>query len=1541
MLCRMLSALLIAAAIAIVVTAPAAGGEAVPPDLLMRWQKLRAENPDTGRVADLFNEGERIIQRLQELDDLRSDTKRPAGKVYYQRIVRLQDRFKDLLFRIEMARLNTLPPENLRAMREEYEKERDQLQAEITALEDSIIARGEVFLNTYKQKLALKHYMSKQEMIVDFIYRLAEIYYRRGEDQFFTSGDISVFKPALQKYQRIIDEFPASEYVDDALYNIAYIKNNSDSEQDRLEAMTLYKTLINKYQNSPFVPEAYWRLAEYHFYQKPPDTKEAIVYYSHLQDYPETSWYARGLYKIGWCHFLDGNYPEAINYFTQTVEVSLDSSHVKGDPLYASMLDEALEYISVCFAQDSSEWRDGGVEAAVSFVQEDSVRFATYGKRILEYLGDIYKFQVGKYWKAIEAYKAFLDLYPLDEKAPWVEEKIITTYAVNLREYAPAYEEKNLLFARYRAGTEWDQAHPDPELRARADEIIEKYYFQNINEAIGRAIKTGDPELFSTAVEMSRNYLETFPDGPNVYTVNFNLAVILDQYVKDPRDAYAEYIRVSRDYPDDKHRKESAVNAVVIAQKLIAQRGEVPRDSLLGTEITEAEQMYLDAVDNYLALFPDGEEAELFLLNAGSIYYNHGMYEPSRQYYRTLLSTFPFGERRGAAYKYIMNGYFAEGRYEEAEQVAKEIQSAGLDSTLVADAKLRQAEATFLHAQGLKYGGDIYAAANEYRRSALENPDYEHADKALFEAGLAYQEAKAWNEANEVYLLLVERYPDSDLADKALYNVGYNAQSELHDPALAASVFERLAREYPQSKLTQDALRNASINYVDAGDWESAIRVNTAYVAMFPNAPDANVFLFDNAGLYFKLGNEAAANEVYAQYASLFPDDPRTVRARWERGQYLKEQGRYDEALQEFQAGIEAHRVLVAKGKTGEETYASRCLYEVIQHEFDLYRAVKFAPAAEVESKKKEKLALRDQLLKHLEELNKLARDEMFEGLYMVGRVEEELALAFAEQELPGKKRPEEKILAREVANQDAIEINRRAMDEYAKAADDIDIAARVLKAKAAELEEHKNILTAWLNEAQKAESKPAGIEDSSAVLTEIDRGLQDVQDAYQQAQEWRRRAREKVPELALRNAEIKFATVRSFIDLPDAGNTVELRLLYRSGVLTEFAAPRSTVVIQLYKEAIRRAETSDEAEAWKARALEGVGAVFQALADEYQALNERALNEYERNYSVYEDLLKQGEGATTSGGLEAADIAERLVIYSDHSYEFAVAALEVQNALLDSSRGGEIPDDFLSRSVAAAIEEVFRINGRYAELAAQADESKSWAQEREGESVLWEDAVMTFEDCSYNFHQHQADYLMTALEFNRRQVDDRNLALRIGWALVDLDREAYLSLLADYGEEKILRSDGTFLVNTTYVPGWETAEFAPEGWSAPRLSEGPSLAGELEGALALWVDLGADSLVADSVYLRKSFEITSEPVGGEIWITADGGYALQLNGEFIGAVEPGEGWTEVADYDVSQSLIKGTNVIAVMAVDPDSTTAGVKLALKYKVLPEQPSGGP
>ncbi|MES2791062.1 MAG: GDSL-type esterase/lipase family protein [Planctomycetota bacterium] len=66
----------------------------------------------------------------------------------------------------------------------------------------------------------------------------------------------------------------------------------------------------------------------------------------------------------------------------------------------------------------------------------------------------------------------------------------------------------------------------------------------------------------------------------------------------------------------------------------------------------------------------------------------------------------------------------------------------------------------------------------------------------------------------------------------------------------------------------------------------------------------------------------------------------------------------------------------------------------------------------------------------------------------------------------------------------------------------------------------------------------------------------------------------------------------------------------------------------------------------------------------------------------------------------------------------------------------------------------------------------------------------------------------------------------------------------------------------------------------------------------------------AQTVYFRTTFEV-ADPQSGQIEVTADDKYTISINGERIGA---GNSWQEVDRFDIKSKLVKGKNVIGVMA---------------------------
>ena len=121
---------------------------------------------------------------------------------------------------------------------------------------------------------------------------------------------------AVFEYQRLIDTYPSSEWVDEAEYQIAeaYFRQSRRAELDQSEtrnALSHFRTFLDDNPNSPLAEKARQRIAECRdklarkqflaarLYQRQGYLEAARRYYKGvLTDYPETTSYYRALFQL-------------------------------------------------------------------------------------------------------------------------------------------------------------------------------------------------------------------------------------------------------------------------------------------------------------------------------------------------------------------------------------------------------------------------------------------------------------------------------------------------------------------------------------------------------------------------------------------------------------------------------------------------------------------------------------------------------------------------------------------------------------------------------------------------------------------------------------------------------------------------------------------------------------------------------------------------------------------------------------------------------------------------------------------------------------------------------------------------------------------------------------------------------------------------------------------------------------------------------------------------------------------------------------------
>ena len=1407
--------------------------------------------------------------------------------------------------------LESLSTKELLKLKEYCRREMVRLEKEKRRTLIKGIQDGEDFLRSH----------SDSKMLDKVLIRLGELYYRLAEDKFihdmqryerefekYEKGLLSKppeepkrdFSKAIEKYQMLIDRFPESELVDDALYNMAFALEQSGRTS---EAKDVYKRLIDQFPKSKYVPEALMRIAEYYFNPPISQIRRAIKYYKKVLEYKDTPRYSEALYKLGWSYYRLGQYPDAISYFTLLVE-EIDREKRQGltqDYANLDLMEESIEYIGISFHDF------GGLKKAIDYIK--ALGTPTYGADILHKIGDIYKDVREEYQMAAETYDMLLKLYPYTPQAPEIKDKIVEC-ALRLEDYQWAYKEREELFRTYRPGSEWSRKVKDEEAINRAHRLAERALRENINFCLAQAEKTNDINLFQSAVRDCRKYLRYFPSDTSALLIHWNLAVTLDTKLKRHAEAYEEYMKISNLYDDPKYKKDAARNAIATAEdalerapllaetiksKLKAKEGEKRLKDLRAVrerEFSEAEKRVVKAYNNFIRLFPHDPETAVVLAHAGALYYNHNKFSEALKYFHTLITRFPNSPELNRARYAVMESYFGKMDFKSVEILARRIMKSDAPEEIKAKAKRRLAEAIFLHAQTLAEKGEAIKAAREFSRVAAETPYAPFADVALFNSAFQYDKAKLYAEAVKIYRHLVNSYPDSKLLLDALNNLAID-YAELGSYGKAAATYEQLAQRQSDPKKAQDALYNASVYYVKAQDWEGAIRVNRLFAERFPNSKDAEALYYDIPNYYLKLGDPEGCYRAYGEFVTKYPDSPRTVEALFRRGEYLLSRGMKDRAIAEMNRAISKNEELKKKGKEGDDFFAAEALFSLTEIQYKEYDSIEFK-LRDISANKKRK---KDLLLKLVDQYTRVAAyktPRLYEATYKIGRVYEEFAQTWAEQEIPIMEETKRAVYQTKI-NQTTARLYEKALKAY---------------------------------------------KNSLKVLTEVAETYKRVSphdSTVAAAEKWILRCGEKVSEVLYRMAEINFKSIGELLSAPLPPDLDDLAILeYRNQVLTKAVKPLIINIINAHKRNLKEAQELNLDNEWVEKSRDKIIAVGNILPQEYCKLSFDALKTYRKRERTYLDLVSHG---SPEDQLRALDVASDMVNLIEAGRVYSLTAIRHFQNILKEARKVGIADEALKDVEERIMQFVYQMGSSYLALA------DSSARERDRFSFLfrkedrpeYEDAVFTFQENHDGFKKGAVDVLQSGYQVGEELGVNNPWVGRIIAELVRADPQKYAPRFGIETAIFPIPSDSTWSVATDSLEGWTEIDFDDSSWKkaqvvAPMRTGIPAL--DTIRALSIWYQNTPE------LFLRKTFQIQDIPVNGEVILVVDDGYNLYLNGENIANVANDTlNWKVPRRYKVSNFLKRGKNVVAVRATEKDLTGFGLRALLRVEVIQEKRLG--
>ncbi len=809
-------------------------------------------------------------------------------------------------------------------------------------------------------KAFLKKYPDDPPYTPDAMYRLGELYYDRAYVRQLGNAEKD-FGETIQIFQDLIDRYPDYRSIDGAFYVLGYCLKESGKEEEARLAW-LNGVCANKYhydqdideeekkgankgvdkhhpsdslntgvtsvtqelfvdpfegckpivEKSRFEFESWWLIGEYHFNF---DTSRfgvetAIAAYRKLTTNPEHKFYDKGLYKLAWSYFKADRYPEAIETFSKVV----DFADSQGEGAGGSMRPEAIQYLAVCFFTD--DWNVDMVPDEVSGItrlQDPSLmpQDRKWTREVYERLGDLYA-DNEKNDEAIALWRMFVKQWPLDLRAPFVQQKIARIYA-KLHESEQEIAEQGAL-DQYGPGSEWWKANADHPAEQNEvaqmtrDALLEAalHFHKTAQELRQRGLAAQDPALlersiekYNLAAEAYRNFIQQNPDTPDAYDINFNLAETLfwsGQYAL----AKEEYKRVRDSNLDDKFRTDAAYMVIVSLEEMfkkaeeegrLKMREEPPPLSdkppfVQKLPIPDIALELMNEREAFLKTAPGHENAGKFQYQTAQNYYRYGHWDEARaryeQIYERYCKTDPIAY---VSWQTMMNMASDMNDVDERERLAllqkeKQCSVEGLEKitgqteadiidveTVLGDVAMRRALDMLKECTDKKQPEVCSDAGDALVVAVGKAPKHPDADGALHNAALAYEVGQRFDSAMKLYGRIVQEYPESKYVGKCLFQQA-SAANNFFEYDKALENYRILADEgrFADYENRVVSVYNAAHILTNLQRYEAAIPYWTRYSKEEKDEKKSLEAAFNAAEMHFKAKKWRRAVDAFDSY---------------------------------------------------------------------------------------------------------------------------------------------------------------------------------------------------------------------------------------------------------------------------------------------------------------------------------------------------------------------------------------------------------------------------------------------------------------------------------------------------------------------------------------------------------------------------------------------------------------------------------------------------------------------------------------------------
>ncbi|MBN1150924.1 tetratricopeptide repeat protein [candidate division WOR-3 bacterium] len=666
----------------------------------------------------------------------------------------------------------------------------------------------------------------------DAALRLAEIYRIRAKNEYenkidewidrgFTGSEpFPVYDKAKNAYLQVINKYEGIDTVSaiESYYALASIleeEGNLDS------ASIMYRKLVERYPGSSRVPAACFRLGLYYFNFRHEGFGKidlAIDYFRKVLEYPNDPNYDKAIYMIGWLNRVvsPDSIPASITHFLFLLEMSEEEGKTE-------LADEAVMYLGF----DFSELPNGIVRLQRVLTELSEM---PKGDEIVLKLAETFKDKVD-YSKAIEAYNTYLSMYPRSPKAPFVLRDLASLYA-EVGDMTLADATMDRLVENY--GADWQtnlSSSGDSSQISSTDSLIREAMLYTAGIHHRKALQEGTYEEWATAAQRYANFMEQYPEDPEVYGLRFAYAEANYEMGKF-LEAAKSYSMVALDETNDTLALTAAYEAVTSINQWYSQ----------DSASSERQDSMIAAATRYMEIWDNKPGTEVsdpvnISMSIGKILYEAQRYEEAMYWYKKVVEDFPTSEASASASAMVAQTYYNLGDLSSSETWFLKAASQSSDTTL-----MRQAAIIAFQSASNTTETDTMKAVS-FLEVHSKYSDREEGRKALFNAGVIFFNAGNETRAVQVFNSYIRNY--DYLEDSLLYSAYMNVSN------IAISRAERADSSGTESRSL----------------WNEAAMALESFIAKYPASEGTREAVFWTGKAFFGAKNFADAQIAFGRIA--------------------------------------------------------------------------------------------------------------------------------------------------------------------------------------------------------------------------------------------------------------------------------------------------------------------------------------------------------------------------------------------------------------------------------------------------------------------------------------------------------------------------------------------------------------------------------------------------------------------------------------------------------------------------------------------------